>query len=191
MSKNNIRKIKCASNCSNKLLINPLTLIKADIKDDSKRCSTNSINIIDFINNLSMSINCNEKVSQDIIKKNMLFPNIHIDYDYIVKMYNINSIDSLKEWVSMNINRKSYYTIQRVVQSWIITNINELKYFNNALVEILKEIMSEYTKIEENLLDTELPKFIDYWIKKNNDNNNFNLNLFTDFKNYLSKKYNE
>ena len=188
MSKNNTRKIKCVSECSNKLLINPLTLITAD-NITEKSCSTNSINTIDFINNLSISKVCNENVSKEVIKKNMLFPNININYDYIVKMYNIDNIDSLKNWVESNIENKSYFTIERVINSWIITNIDELKFFNNGLVEIIKDVLVKFTKVKEVHINKELPNFIDYWIKKYS--NNFYLNLFTDFKKYLNKKYNE
>ena len=187
MSKNNTRKLKCVSKCSNEV-INPLTLMSS--KDKNKKCSSNSIHIFDFVNNFAMLKKCNENISDEDIKKNMLFPNININHDYIIKMYQIENIDSLKNWVDSYIHTKSYFTIERVVNSWVITNIGELKYFNNALVEITKSILVRFTKIKENTIDNELPNFIDYWIKKY-DENNFNLNLFTDFKKYLSKKYNE
>ena len=190
MSKNNTRKIKCISECSDKKSLHPLSLI--EIKKNEKSCSINSINFLDLFNNLALVKKCNnnDNITKEEIKKNMLFPNININHDYIIKMYELSDIESLKNWVNNNVKNKPYQTVERVINSWILTNLDELKYFNNSLFDILKLFLLETSKIKENVIDKELAKFIDYWVNKINKDN-FNLNLITDFKNFLSKKYND
>jgi len=187
MSKKNVRKIKCTSNCSTDYVINPLTMLVSKNQKENI-CTTNQVDFINFFSN--MASNCNEKVSRSDIIKNMLFPSINFNHKYILKMYNISNIDSLKIWTENNINQKSSNTIFRIINCWINENINDLKLFNNALFDIIKLVLIKFTKIKESIINKELLNFIDYWINKY-DENNFNLNLITDFKNYLSKKYND
>ena len=187
MSKNNIRKIKCTSNCSKEPVINPLTLFPSQNVKESI-CTTNQINFIDFFSN--MAKNCDQKINRNDIIKNMVFPSINFNYKYILKMYNISNIDSLNIWIDNNINNKSPDTIFRVINSWINQNINDLKIFNNGLFDIIKKCLIKFTTIKEQIINKELLNFIDYWINKY-DENNFYLNLITDFKKYLNKKYND
>ena len=188
MSKNNIRKIKCTTECAkDKKIINPLTLMPTkNVKENY--CISNQIDFINFFTN--MGGKCNENVSKNDIIKHMLFPSINFNHKYILKMYNISNIDSLDNWIKNNIELKSRDTIYRVLNCWINENISDLKLFNNALSDVIKVILLKFTKIKEQTIDKELLNYIDYWINKY-DENNFNLNLITDFKNYLNKKYND
>lgn len=188
MSKNNIRKIKCTTECAkDKKIINPLTLLQT--KNIKKTiCNTNQIDFIDFFHN--MTIDCDKNISKNDIIKHMLFPSINFNHKYILKMYNISNIDSLNNWIQNNLEIKPKDTIYRVINCWINENINDLKLFNDALFNIIKVVLLKFNKIKEHVIDKELLNYIDYWINKY-DENNFNLNLITDFKNYLNKKYND
>lgn len=188
MSKNNIRKIKCTTECAkDKKIINPLSLMPT--KNIKKTiCNTNQVDYIDFLG--SMTIDCNENIPKKDVIINMLFPSINFNHKYILKMYNISNIDSLDNWIQNNLEVKPKDTTYRVLNCWINENINDLKLFNNALFDIIKVILLKFTKIKEQTINKELLNYIDYWINKY-DENNFNLNLITDFKNYLSKKYND
>jgi len=188
MFKNNIRKIKCTTDCAkNENIINPLTLMPT--KNIKKTiCNTNHVDYIDFLG--SMTIDCKEKLTKNEIIRNMLFPSINFNYNYVLKMYNISNIDSLNIWTENNINNKTEDTINRIINCWINENINDLKLFYNALFDIIKLVLLKFTNTKENIINKELLNYIDYWINKY-DENNFNLNLITDFKNYLNKKYND
>lgn len=186
MSKNNIRKLKCVSKCNkeNSYGIEPITLYS--FKGD-KKCATNALQ---NINEFDFLIPCDKDIKKEDIIKSMLYPSINITSKDIIEIYNLNDIDSLKIWIDENIS-KDFETINRVLNSWIIHNLSNLKYFNNALIDLIEKILKEHFKdIKKNIIDKELSKFVDYWVKKV-DIENFDLNLIIDFKNYLNKKYNE
>lgn len=185
MSKNNIRKIKCATECSKENITNPLTLFSSKTTNDNN-CITNNINISDLFN---MYTECDNKIDKDMVIKNMIFPSFNVDYKFILKMYDITNIDSLDSWLKNNLDNKTEITIFRVINCWILENINNLKTYNNILFNITKPVIIKFTDIKETIIDKELLNFIDYWINKDKDN--FNFNLIIDFKNYLSKKYND
>ena len=184
MSKNNIRKLKCVSKCikENSIGVNPITFVS--FKGD-KKCATNALqNIPNFLTP------CDKDIKEEELIKNMLYPSINITSKDIIEIYDVNNIDSLKVWIDENIT-KDFETINRVLNSWIIYNLSNLKYFNNALIDLIDKILKVHFKdIKKNIIDKELPKFVDYWVKKD-DVENFDLNLIIDFKNYLNKKYNE
>lgn len=185
MSKNNTRKIKCATECSKEYITNPLTLISSKTKNDNN-CITNNINIIDLFD---MYTDCNNNIDKDMIIKNMIFPSFNINYNYILKMYDISNIDSLNSWIKNNLDNKSEITIFRVINCWVLENMNDLKTYNNIIFNIIKPVIIKFTSIKETIIDKELPSFIDYWINKDQDD--FNFNLIIDFKKYLNKKYND
>lgn len=186
MSKNNIRKLKCVSKCTKEdsYGIEPITLYP--FKKD-KHCATNTLQKFAERNFLTP---CDKDIKKEDLIKSMLYPSINITSKDIIEIYNVNNIDSLKTWIDKNIN-KDFETINRVLNSWIIHNLSNLKYFNNALIDLIEQILKVHFKdIKKNIIDKELSKFVDYWVKKV-DIENFDLNLIIDFKNYLNKKYNE
>lgn len=192
MSKNNIRTIKCSGEClkENKKTIHPLTLqVSSHLGKDFKHmCPINAFTK----NKESMIDDCNyqkDQLDSSILYQQMLTPNIIVDNKTILSIYNIDNIQDLSEWVDNNLNNKPFSNINRILNIWIKININDLKLFNNALVIIIKKIMLNYDKnIKEKKIDTELKDYIDYWVKKIDDNL-FEFNLIYDFKKYLNKKY--
>ena len=191
MSKNNIRTIKCSGECleEKKKSIHPLTLQVIYHNDKDKQiCATNN-----FLKNKDTLIDgCNyqkDQLDSSVLYQQMLTPNIVIDNKTILSIYKIDNIQDLSEWVDNNLNNKPFSNINRILNIWIKININDLKLFNNALVIIIKKIMLNYDKnIKEKKIDNELKDYIDYWVKKIDDNL-FEFNLIYDFKKYLNKKY--
>lgn len=191
MSKNNIRTIKCSGEClkENKKSIHPLTLQVIYHNDkDKQMCPTNNF----LKNKESLMDECNfqkDQLDSSVLYQQMLTPNIIIDNKTILSIYKIANIQDLSEWVDNNLNNKPFNNINRILNIWIKININDLKLFNNALVIIIKKIMLNYDKnIKEKKIDSELKDYIDYWVKKMDDNL-FEFNLIYDFKKYLNKKY--
>jgi hypothetical protein len=125
----------------------------------------------------------------------LYIPPVGISSDVILKLYDINTIDSLYNWINDNINTTNIFTINRILNCWIINNITILKEHNAFLQNIYNKVIFKYanksiiSKINNNIinLSNETPKFIDYWINKINAD--FKFNLLNDYNIYLQKKY--
>lgn len=186
MSKNNIRKLKCTSDCinPNDAMIHPVSML--DIVNDApyKKCSHNNILSIDFDTKCEKN-----ELSVDEMIKHMEVPYIHIDPIDILLFYNIKTSDELELWINDNYKNKPFDTVNRILNMWIYTNIDNLKLFNNVLINIIKKLLIfNFNNIKEKHIDNELKKFVDYWLKKINKEQ-FEYNLIDDFKKYLNKKY--
>ena len=188
MSKNNIRKIKCTTDCinSNESMIHPVSLLYIRNKYDDKQCLHDNILSKDLV------IKCDkDKLSLDELVKHMEVPSIYIDPIDMVLFYNIEKIDDLESWIDSNYKDKPFDTINRIFNMWIYANIVNLKLFNNVLVSIIKKLLIfNFNDIKEKHIDNELKNYVDYWLKKINKEQ-FEYNLIGDFKNYLNKKYDE
>ena len=190
MSKNNVRKLKCTSQCiseNEKSILHPLVVGLYEGQKNKNICTTNSIVKKDeFIQDCDKK---KDNLTIDHLLTNIMLPNINIDTIDLLSLYDINNIDSLNNWIDENLYKLPFDNINRVLNIWIKSNLSELKQFNNALVNIIKKILEKFNlNINKKYLDTELPKFIDYWIKKSNEND-FDFNLILDFKKFLNKKY--
>lgn len=190
MSKNNVRKLKCTSQCiseNEESILHPLVLGLYDGQKNKNICTTNSILKKDeFIQDCDKK---KDNLTIDELLTTIMLPNINIDSNDLISLYDINNIDSLNNWIDENLYVLPFDNINRVLNLWIKSNLSELKLFNNALVNIIKKILEKFNlNINKKYLDTELPKFIDYWIKKSNEND-FYFNLILDFKKFLNKKY--
>jgi len=186
MSKNNIRKIKCTSDCVNRNegMIHPVSLLDIQNGENDKRCSHNNILLNGFITPCEKN-----ELSLDELIKHMEVPSIYIDPIDIVLFYNIKTIDDLELWIDGNYKNKPFDTVNRIFNMWIYANIDNLKLFNNVLVSIIKKLLIlNFNDIKEKHIDNELKNFVDYWLKKINKEQ-FEYNLIGDFKNYLNKKY--
>lgn len=185
MSKNNIRKLKCSSECVKEKdeFLHPISIFPVINQDKEKKCASN--NLKDF----KLYTKCDGNIELEQLKKHMEVPFINIELNHILEFYKINTIDDLTQWIDNNINNKPFDTINRVLNLWICENIRDLKNFNNILFSIIKKLLNFYfTDIKEELIDNELKDFIDYWINKFNIDD-FEFNLISDFKKFLNKKY--
>lgn len=187
MYKNNIRKLKCTSKCSkNEVIIHPISL-NGHKNNHKNICSTNSIFKSDI-----MEQQCNpleDQPNQDEIIFNFLIPNINIDSQDLVNIYGINNIDNFDEWIDSNLNLLPFNNINRVLNIWIKSNLNDLKSYNNALLLIIKKIFDKFDlNIKQKYIDDELSNYFVYWIKQKSYED-FDFNLIHDFKKYLNKKY--
>lgn len=119
-------------------------------------------------------------------------PSVIVNYDYILDVYNIESINDLLLFIKTSINtNNSFNFINRCVNAWIRINYNDLITSYKILLKINYIIFNfffKYLIISKKIFYKDLKKFIPYWFE-NNNNNDFNLNLAIEIKKYLDKKY--
>jgi len=153
---------------------NPTCLTKVNLNDNN----------IKFYNNYKCKTDVND------YKKYLYVPPIGIMYDDILKLYDIDSIDSMKQWVDDMIeDGMNYYTINRVINCWIRKNFDLLKN-NNFLEKIYYKLLSIYldSKIIKKIdLEKEIKQFINTWSSKKKPED-FDFNLYEDMYLYLSNK---
>lgn len=106
----------------------------------------------------------------------------------ILQLYKIDSIDDLDNWLNKNLDNKTYFTINRVLNAWIRINYSLLINHNKILEKIINKIILKYfndkiDKLKINL-SKKITEFVDKWIK-NNSENNYRLNLIDDFMDNL------
>lgn len=166
--------------------------IKNDNNMQSSKIFTNKHNIPTY--NLKQNKNPETKYNyRNNINNPIYIPPIEFNSSDILSLYNIITIDNLIEFINENINNEM--KIYRIINCWVRENYNELlqnsNKHNNYLVKILNQYLNEYKpKLSENKnLESEVIKYIDYWLKENN-NMQFNLSILDDIVKYLKKKYN-
>jgi hypothetical protein len=179
--KNNVRKIKCLGNCISKgdKYLHPIKLtIEQNDKIDT--CPTKNF-YDDFTSSLLWNKKCitHEKLSASELSKYMAVPYLNLSITYLLKMYNIENIDDLNNWINENIlENKPYKYINRIINCWIKENLTDLIKNNNILSEIYLKIQKNYWKIKIDDKDflKKSQKFISKFFK-NIDLSNFNFNL--------------
>lgn len=123
-------------------------------------------------------------------KKNLYIPPIGLNSNDLLTIYSIESIDSLYEWISDNLQKTKYTTVNRILNCWIRVNFDTLKNYNNYLEKICSKILEfsskDKFKDNEDKIRKEVKDFIDYWINKHSANE-FNFNLIEDLRYYLVK----
>ena len=94
----------------------PLCLTKFKITDDD--------NVADYT---YKEYKCSSNLNN--YNKYMYVPPVGITSAELLKIYDIteNSIDSLNNWITNNNN--NYYTVNRILNSWIKNNFDTLKIF--------------------------------------------------------------
>lgn len=120
-------------------------------------------------------------------------PPIGISSENLIKIYDVESIDSLQTFIDENIKKMNVLTLNRIINSWIRVNFDTIKMYNNFLEKIYKKLLEQYYSFKnfEELnrkinLDKEIKDFIDYWFTKNNIIG-FRFNLLFELQNYLEK----
>jgi hypothetical protein len=165
-----------------KNLVNPICLTKFQI-----------------LNNETKIINTYKCKNGTNDYKSLLFlPPIGLTSDDIIKIYDLESIDRLYNWINEHLDVEpsfssghvNYFTILRVVNCWIRVNFETLKNYNNFLVKIVSKLFKFNFGDEFNIpeIDKEIRDYVDYWMNKNSGTE-FKLNLIEDFYNYLIKKF--
>jgi len=155
--------------------INPICLTKLHISNNKLKIYDNYV--------------CN---GENKYKEYIQLPPFGLSSSDLLQIYNINNIDNLNYWIETNIEEYNIFTLNRVLNCWIINNIDILKIHNNFLESICKLLLEKGKYIEDKIIEhdnfnKEVKYFIDYWIDNYNTDDK-NLDLLNDLKNYLYKK---
>jgi len=166
----------------NKNVTNPICLTKYQILN-------NELNIIN-------PYKC--KTNNDDYKSFLFIPPIGLTAHDIIKIYDVDSIDKLHNWLNEHLDGTNltnnlsvnYLTIIRLVNCWIRVNFETLKNYNNILIKIISKLFKFYfgDNITIPNFDKEISDYIDYWMNKKSDNE-FKLNIINDFYTYIIKKF--
>jgi hypothetical protein len=155
--------------------------------------SNNNNNIVltkDYIlnNNLKTTKLLDNKTNLNIDnRKYMLTPSVILSYESILQLYEITSIDDLVETVNDYIkNDKNFNTVNRILNSFIKNNLDDLKKNNRIIYKIIIDLFNKYyPEFEINENNENILNFLKLWFKNKNEND-FYFNLFDDIKKYLS-----
>ena len=189
----NIRKIKCIGNCiqQNESTLHPITLELITNPKQEKYCPTNYYLKNDKINKTKLC-HKDDHINQNNLIKFMSVPYVYLNPEDLLKFYQINSIDDLKEWFYSNIESKPFANTNRVINLWIKANLDskdlDLKDYNNIFDKFFANLLLKENIVNKKYIEKDLHNFIDYWINKKNYDD-FNFDLISDFKKFLSKKY--
>jgi hypothetical protein len=110
-------------------------------------------------------------------------PPIIISYDKLLVMHNINNINDLIEYIKTNIDINTFNYNNRLLNCFIRKNYKELSKNNKIITDLYLSILKN-----DKLNKKDIETFIKKWFK-NNNSDNFFLNLGNDLENYLSNKY--
>jgi hypothetical protein len=110
-------------------------------------------------------------------------PSIVIPSSEFLVIENINNINDLITYIKTNIDINTFDYNNRILNCFIRKNYKELSKNNKILIDLYLSILKN-DKV--NKKDIEI--FIKKWFK-NNNSDNFFLNLGNDLENYLSNKY--
>ena len=72
-------------------------------------------------------INANNKCGRVDTKNIMFVPPVSLSSSDILKIYNIESIDDLENWMDEEFDKLNYYGINRIINSWIRENYEIIK----------------------------------------------------------------
>jgi len=170
--------------------IHPITLRNIDTHGFQKPICFTKLHILNNKLNTHGNYICNgENKYKDYIQ----LPPFELSVADLLQIYNINNIDSLTFWIETNIEEYNLLTLKRVLNCWIINNIDTLKIHNNFLENICKLLLDKGRYIDKkyilyNNFDKEIKYFIDYWIDKY-DIKNKDLDLINDMIIYIYKKF--
>ena len=133
----------------------------------------------------------NKDYNKNALKKFMLLPSVVISSDNLLIINNIITFDDLFSKVKEFINdKKEYSFINRIINSWIKSNFDDLKKKNTILVNLyiylFKHFYSKLLYDNDDNNNKKIIHIIDKWFKEKKMDN-FNLNLGDSIKKYLDK----
>ena len=116
---------------ANSKLLHPLTCNWVDTTIDKIDLCLTKYN---YENNNFNFVKYNKICKTNSKYKDFLFvPPVGITSDIILKLYDINSIDSLDYWLNDNLETNNIFTINRILNCWITNNLIILKNHNKLI----------------------------------------------------------
>ena len=170
------RKIKCYNNPiqPNEYYIHPITLEIVKNKYIKPICPselhfTEKGQAVHYTVHYDKTIN----YSKQDIQTFMALPYVNFNIDMILKIYKIDTIDSIIAWIEKTIEEKTEFdTINRILNLWIHKHFDELKKNHAIIVVIVNKLINKYLDISINDTDERIKKWFEH-----KDINDFNFNL--------------
>lgn len=191
------RKIKIISsniieNDNTQSILNPNNLDLYKTKDDKSIVMLTKYYIFNRDLKDIKVINDNNDTLKKNLKKNlkidnqkyMLTPSVILSSESILQLYEIESIDNLIETITIYIkNNKNFNTINRILNSFIKANLDDLKKNNKIIYTIIIDLINNYyPKFKNN--EKKISDYIKTWFT-NKHENDFDFDLFNNIKKFL------
>ncbi len=171
---NNTRKIKCFGNGieTNEFFLHPITLTLTKNLNNKKICPTE----LYYKNGKAYY----EKVADENtlstmdIQRFMALPYLNLNLGQMLQIYKIMNVDDMVVWTNTMLEEnKPYNYIKRIINIWILSNIDELRKNHKIIYTLIIKILKHYKlQITEDAEDK-----IEKWIKKK-DLNDFDFDIF-------------
>lgn len=179
----------------NKNLYNGNRKIKSEMYLDPLILQIQKKKSKDYITQFSFDKNMNLINYSDKPNKNyddfMRMPSLLIPYTEILKLYNIDNLNDMIDYINLNLETKLFDSINRILNCWIRLNFNYLKKNNKILLNIYYKIFNHYYPniiTDEKIFNKKCSDYINDWFKNKNENSFFS-NLGNNLKNYLTTIY--
>jgi hypothetical protein len=173
-------------------ILHPITctLLKSTTSDNI--CMTKYQNIDDEFNFVGTNV-CKDT---NTYGKYLYIPPVGISSEVLLNIYKVNSIESLYNFIEENKTNMNILTINRILNSWIIINFNNIINHYPLIEQIVELIIGYYNKsiffkIKNETIDIKnnIHIFLPKWInKKSKLKYLFKVDLLCDFTNYLLDK---
>ncbi len=171
MSKDS-RKIKCLGNSvdNEELYLHPITLELSKNVSSKKICPSTFYykdgSLFTFINRDDTNLTDKD------IQSYMALPYLNLNIENMLKIYNINDIDSFVSNINKMISmKKPFNTINRIINIWIRQNYNEL-IDNYGILEAIYNKLAKVYFPKKKINNEDIKKWF-----KNNKFDNFHLDL--------------
>lgn len=160
-------KVKCYGNSvgPSEFFIHPITLEIGRNKSHTEHVCPSDLHYVDgkpYYHVIKKETQYTKKDLQQF----MATPYLNLSIETLLKIYKIDNIDSMIEWIDNNINiNKPFVYINRIFNVWIQHNIDDLKKNNKILVSIYKKLGSKYKLTIKDNIEENIKKML------NSDNN--------------------
>lgn len=167
--------------------LHPISAQWVDLKNKEDTICLTKYQILNNESKIYNNYKCKTNVNN---YKNFLYiPPIGLSSDDILKIYKLESINELYNYINDNINDINYLTIVRIINCWIKVNFDTLKSYNKFLIKIITKLFKYYYSdiIKSDDFDKETGDFIEYWISTTKQPE-FK-SIIDDFIKHIKKKY--
>jgi hypothetical protein len=167
--------------------LHPISTQWVNLKNDNDPICLTKYQILNNESKIFNNYKCKTNVND---YKNFLYvPPIGLSSDDILKIYKLESVNELYNYINDNINSVNYLTIVRLINCWIKVNFDTLKNYNKFLIKIITKLFKFYYSdiIKTDDFDKETGDFIEYWI--NTTKQPEFKSIIDDFVKHIKKKY--
>jgi hypothetical protein len=162
--------------------LHPITLEMGTNNTNAPICLTKLF--LDNNNNMQRFNKYKCVTNHDEYKNVLYIPPIGYNSTDIIRMYEINTIDNLNNFINENLMDE--ILINRILNCWIKSNFDILIKHNNILNEIYNKIIQKYYSDIIKNFNLDKSNFINEWFSQHHKTE-FHLDLLSDYISYIKK----